>query len=73
MSLTSAAIPLYSNAPSREGRVGEDSENLPDLRIELASETPFSGAENVQIARQVPATIVNLAETLPAQRDPALR
>jgi len=41
MSLTAAAIPLYSNAPSREVRVGEDSENLPDLRIELASGRPF--------------------------------
>lgn len=37
------------------------------------TEIRYCGAENVQIARRLRAMIVNLAETLPAQRHPALR
>ena len=33
---------------------------------------PLLGAENMQIARRLRAMIVNLADTLPAQRHPAL-
>jgi len=36
------------------------------------SEIRFYGAENMQIARRLRAMIVNLADTLPAQRHPAL-
>jgi hypothetical protein len=36
------------------------------------SEIRFYGAENMQIARRLRAMIVNLADTLPAQRHPAM-
>ena len=37
------------------------------------SEIRFYGAENIQIARRLRAMIVNLTDTLPAQRHSALR
>lgn len=37
------------------------------------TEIRFYGAENIQIARRVRAMIMNLANTLPAERHPALR
>jgi uncharacterized membrane protein len=37
------------------------------------SEIRFYGAENMQIARRLRAMIVNLTDTLPAQRHSALR
>jgi Predicted membrane protein (DUF2254) len=41
--------------------------------VKLAfSEIRFYGAENIQIARRLRAMIINLKETLPAQRHPAL-
>ena len=36
------------------------------------SEIRFYGAENIRIARRWRAMIINLADTLPAQRHPAL-
>ena len=37
------------------------------------TEIRFYGAANIQIARRVRAMIMNLANTLPAERHPALR
>lgn len=42
------------------------------LMLILFSEIRFYGAENIQIARRLRAMIVNLKDTLPTQRHPAL-
>jgi uncharacterized membrane protein len=46
--------------------------NWEDFAHLAFSEIRFYGAENMQIARRLRAMIVNLADTLPAQRHPAL-
>jgi uncharacterized membrane protein len=63
----------YLLDPSSEVRVVLRTPNWEDF-VELAfTEIRFYGAANIQIPRRVRAMILNLANTLPAERHPALR
>jgi uncharacterized membrane protein len=63
----------YLLDPSNEVRVVLRTPNWEDF-VELAfTEIRFYGAANIQIPRRVRAMILNLANTLPPERHPALR
>lgn len=63
----------YLLDPSSEVRVVLRTPNWEDF-VELAfTEIRFYGAANIQIPRRVRAMILNLANTLPAERHPTLR